>query len=134
MEIIRFVFTGRILKTFKFKAMGYTTNFVGSLKPTPKLTVKQKNTINNFKEVRHYQDGYPGIWCQWIIKDGVLVWDGSEKFYNYTEWLQYLIDNYFTEWKVLLNGQIEFQGGRIEDRGLIKVTNNIIEVIKPKYE
>ena len=41
-------------------------------------------------------DGVPGYWCQWIINnDGDLEWDGGEKFYNYVEWLKFLITHFF---------------------------------------
>jgi len=38
----------------------------------------------------------PGLWCQWIPnEDGTKIeWDGAEKFYNSTEWIQYIIDNF----------------------------------------
>lgn len=68
----------------------------------------------------------PGLWCQWIIEDGQLMHDGGEKFYHYTEWLQYLINNFFSAWQVKLNGQIKWQGEDMEDRGLITVIDNIV--------
>lgn len=72
----------------------------------------------------------PGLWCQWIINDNdELEWDGGEKFYNYVEWLDYLIDTFFEPEGYILNGTIEFQGEDSDDCGYIKVTNNIVNQI-----
>lgn len=32
----------------------------------------------------------PGLWCQWGPRDdgAQILWVGSEKFYNYVDWLQ----------------------------------------------
>jgi hypothetical protein len=69
----------------------------------------------------------PGLWCQWIITEGgTLEWDGGEKFYNYEEWLEYLIDNFFEPLGYILNGDIEWQGEDYDDFGTIHVENNII--------
>lgn len=69
----------------------------------------------------------PGLWCQWIINEsGCLEWDGGEKFYNYEEWLEYLIDNFFEPLGYVLNGDIEWQGESYDDFGTIHVENNII--------
>lgn len=71
----------------------------------------------------------PGLWCQWIINgDDELVWDEGEKFYNYIEWLAYLISNFFEPLDYVLNGEIEFQGEDMEDFGTIVVTDNYINV------
>lgn len=68
--------------------------------------------------------GQPGLWCQWIIENGELVWDGGEKFYNYVEWLEYLIKHFFAPLGYVLNGVIGFQGESYDDRGNIEVTDN----------
>jgi hypothetical protein len=48
--------------------------------------------------------GQPGLWCQWVVNDyNYLEWDGGEKFYNYTEWLDYLIEHFFEPWGYTLN-------------------------------
>lgn len=74
--------------------------------------------------------GVPGLWCQWIITDDdELEWDGNEKFYNYVEWLEYLINKFFEPEGYILNGTIEFEGEDSGDRGYIKVTNNIVEQV-----
>lgn len=71
----------------------------------------------------------PGLWCQWYMRESdYLEWDGGEKFYDYIEWLKYLMDNFFTPWGVLFNGQIEWRGESWEDTGTIIVKNNKIEV------
>jgi len=38
----------------------------------------------------------PGLWCQWVPnEDGTAIeWDGGEKFYEYVEWLEYIISNF----------------------------------------
>lgn len=70
--------------------------------------------------------GQPGLWCQWTInKEGTeLEWDGGEKFYSYTEWLEYLIKHFFSKWGVILNGEVTWQGEDSSDVGKIVVVDN----------
>lgn len=65
----------------------------------------------------------PGLWCHWVLsEDGTeLKWNGAEKFYKYIEWLQYMIDNFFTGWGIELSGEIKWQGQDELDYGTIKV-------------
>lgn len=71
----------------------------------------------------------PGLWCQWMIDDdGNLVWDGGEKFYEYGEWLTYLIDNFLAPSGYVCNGEIEFQGEDMNDFGTIHVKDNVVTV------
>jgi len=107
--------------------MGYTTDFKGSLSFSKNLTKAQVKTINDFCHSRHDTPGYPGIWCDWEVCSNSLQHNGGEKFYNYVEWLQYLIDNYFSKWGVLLNGEMAWSGEDSEDRGVIIVENNDVE-------
>jgi len=71
----------------------------------------------------------PSLWCGWEIdKDASgLQWDGGEKFYNYIEWLQYMIDNFFKRWNYVLDGEIEWEGEERDDIGIIIVSNNVVE-------
>ena len=71
----------------------------------------------------------PGLWCQWMIDDdGNLVWDGGEKFYEYGEWLTYLIDHFLAPSGYVCNGEIEFQGEDMNDFGTIHVKDNVVTV------
>ena len=71
----------------------------------------------------------PGYWCQWIInQDGELEWDGGEKFYEYTQWLEFLIKYFFEPEGYILNGSIDFQGEDRDDAGTIYVTDNIVTI------
>ena len=70
----------------------------------------------------------PGLWCGWEIKDDTLQWDGSEKFYHYQEWLQYVIDNFMERWDISLDGEVKWTGEDDGDIGKIVVTENQIEV------
>ena len=74
----------------------------------------------------------PGLWCQWeITEDGTeLQWDGGEKFYNYVEWLEYLINRFFSKWGVLLNGEIEWVGEDTSDLGKIVVKDNVVKALE----
>lgn len=71
----------------------------------------------------------PGLWCQWIVdEDGNIAWDQNEKFYCYVEWLEYIIKNFIEPSGYTVSGAIEWQGESWDDRGLIIVRENQIEV------
>lgn len=75
-------------------------------------------------------DGQPGLWCQWAPNnDGTaIVWDGGEKFYDYVEWIKYLIENFIKPWGYVLNGEVGWSGEDIDDRGLICIDNNDVKI------
>jgi hypothetical protein len=70
--------------------------------------------------------GQPGLWCQWEpSEDGTEIhWNGGEKFYDYVEWLEYLIVHFLHPWRYVLNGEVTWQGEDPSDIGKIIVTNN----------
>lgn len=72
----------------------------------------------------------PSLWCQWVpTPDGkTIVWDGGEKFYNYVEWIEYLINSFLLPWGHVLDGTMEWQGEDSDDRGAIRITNNVVEI------
>lgn len=102
--------------------MGYQTEFNGVIKVEPPLSPEEINYLNMFSDSRrmnrekgpyYVRDDnesdvinpnrppkcQPNLWCQWIsTEDGSgIEWDGSEKFYDAAEWMQYLIDHFFGE-------------------------------------
>ncbi len=75
----------------------------------------------------------PEIWCQWVVAaDGEsLLWDGSEKFTEYIEWLEYLIANFFQRWGRVLSGAVAYEGEDAEDAGTIVIEDN--KVIRRRH-
>jgi len=74
----------------------------------------------------------PGLWCQWVPSDDGrrIEWDAGEKFYDYIEWLEYVIDRFMTTWGYVLNGSVEWFGEDYDDRGRIDVKDNKVTVRK----
>ena len=74
-------------------------------------------------------EGQPGLWCQWVPNsDGTaIIWDGGEKFYNYVEWLKYLIENFLNPWGYVVNGEMHWYGEDRDDMGIIVVENNVVK-------
>jgi hypothetical protein len=74
--------------------------------------------------------GQPGLWCQWEPNDDgtEIEWNGAEKFYDYIEWINYLIAHFLTRWGYKLNGEVEWQGGRRDDLGKIVIVDNVIQI------
>lgn len=83
------------------------------------------DSIINYNTPPKFQ---PSLWCDWIIKDNKLIWDGGEKFYKYTNWLTYLIYNFFNPCNYLLNGEVNWQGEDSLDNGIIKIVDNKITI------
>lgn len=113
--------------------MGYNTDLHGKFNLDKALTVEQAKKLEEFADERHEPGdgaGYPGYWCQWVpSSDGMgLEWDGNEKFYDYVEWLEYLIKHFIKPWGLKLNGEVEWEGEESGDLGLIIAKDNEISV------
>lgn len=70
----------------------------------------------------------PGLWCEWEPNEAgdAIEWNGSEKFYDYVEWLQYLIKEVLAPRGYKLNGEVRWQGEEMHDCGVLTVQNNDI--------
>jgi len=75
---------------------------------------------------RGHPGGQPGYWCQWVPNaDGTeLSWDGGDKFYEYVEWIEYLVETFFTPWGYTLSGEVEWFGEDRADHGKIEIIDN----------
>ena len=72
----------------------------------------------------------PSLWCQWIPNhDGTAIeWDGREKFYDYVDWIKYLIENILSPRGYTLTGDVQWRGEDWEDTGTISITENRVTV------
>ena len=73
-------------------------------------------------------DGQHGLWCHWVPnEDGTSIqWDGGDKFYDYVEWIEYIVEHFIQPWGYVLNGKVEWVGEGAIDRGMIIVKDNNI--------
>lgn len=108
--------------------MGYNTDFEGKFEFDEELDLETLNRLKELNKDRHDEGDFPGIWCQWEpTEDGKeLKWDENEKFYNYVEWLQYIINNIVKPKGYVLNGSVEWVGEERGDYGLIEVKDNVV--------
>lgn len=86
---------------------------------------------DDVRDANHPPSGQPGLWCQWIpTEDGrAIEHDGGEKFYNYVEWIEYLIKHFLAPWGYLLNGSVEWNGEERKDFGTIRIIDNEITIL-----
>lgn len=117
--------------------MGYTTDFDGRFEFNKPLDVETFNFLKEFADTRHEgseQGSEIGLYCQWVpTKDGKgLEWDGGEKFYEYVEWLEYLIKEFLAPKGYVLNGEVTWEGEESGDLGKIIVKNNVVKTKEGK--
>jgi hypothetical protein len=76
-------------------------------------------------------EGQPGLWCQWVPNENgtEIEWDGAEKFYRYTEWLEYLIEHFLKPWGYKLNGRVVWRSDSNNDSGVIYVKDNKVKAV-----
>ena len=68
----------------------------------------------------------PGLFCKWTVdvEDNSIVWDGTQDFENFFEWLNYLIEIVLKPRGYVVNGKVRYVGKRLDDMGLITVKKN----------
>ena len=110
--------------------MGYNTDFNGEFNLDKRLDLQHEALLINFAEDRHDTGACPGAWCGWVPnEDGTaIVWNEQEKFYDYIEWIKYLIEVYLTPWGYVVNGSVYWYGEEGGDTGRIDVENNVVTV------
>jgi len=110
--------------------VGYTTDFEGQFNVTPTLSQEHLVHLSNFIDARHEGSGFPGYYCQWVPNETgtVIEWDGNEKFYDYEDWIVYLIKNFLAPWGYKLNGTVLWSGESRGDSGVITITDNRVHV------
>jgi hypothetical protein len=76
----------------------------------------------------------PSLWCLWVpTNDNMgLMWNGGEKFHDYIEWLEYLIDNFLKPWGYVLNGEVKWFGEGRGDAGIIVAKKNVVSTKRAK--
>ncbi len=97
-------------------------------------TYKRRNAIVDDNYPPRSQ---PSLWCCWEINDkGKLIWDKTEKFYEYVKWLEYLISNFFEPEGLKLSGICTYVGEEAFDCGYILVENNRVTQVpfRDEYE
>ena len=86
----------------------------------------REDTIINYNRPPGEQ---PGLWCQWQLQrdNQTIMWDGGEKFYYYTEWIEYIISKILAPRGYIVNGEVEWSGEDPTDVGKIVVKNNKVK-------
>jgi len=117
--------------------MGYDTSLTGTFDLDKPLTQEHYDFLMAFADDRHDDtatDKFPGIHCQWVPSGDLLSieYDGGEKFYNYTEWIEYLIKEFLIPWGYTLNGKVYWSGEDDDDTGFITVTDNDVRTTNIK--
>lgn len=99
--------------------------YVGSETSGFRGQVRDASTI----DYNHPPATQPGLWCQWVPTDDgkTIEWDGGEKFYDYVEWLRYIIENFLKPWGYTLNGTVRWRGENFDDLGVISVISNQVK-------
>ena len=72
----------------------------------------------------------PSLQCCWMYDEtnNSIKWDGTEKFYNYMEWIKYLIDRVIEPKGYVLNGEVDWRGEHPGDFGKLVVYDNTVLV------
>ncbi len=72
----------------------------------------------------------PSLWLKWIpTKDRLHIeWDKAEKFYGYIEWIEYIVEKILIPKGYVLNGKVSWQGQDPNDKGVVIVKNNEVEI------
>ncbi|PIM51892.1 hypothetical protein CS062_17355 [Roseateles chitinivorans] len=110
--------------------MGYTTKFTGHLTLSRPLTMIEAKTLLEINEDPATATGNrPGDgYMQWVPGTDLqsIVWDGGEKFYDYTEWLQWVC-GWLRDRGIVCWGTFIWSGEQAGDHGELVVLDNVVE-------
>lgn len=107
--------------------MGYTTEFTGKIQLSRALTFTEaKQLLTWADDPDSIDQPKPEGYLQWVTNSELdaIGWDGNEKFYGYTEWMQWVCD-WLKGIGISANGILQWSGEDTQDVGLLTVVDNI---------
>jgi hypothetical protein len=71
--------------------------------------------------------GQPNLICQWVPSEDRcgIEWDHGPAFYEFVEWLEYLIAHFFAPWGINVNGTMRMLGEGGAEGNLYVVNNKV---------
>lgn len=119
--------------------MGYTTKFKGNFElsavPSAEVIIKLRELeMADGRESQWKDTNCPDSYNQWeLTKDCQRIkWDGNEKFYNYVEWLQWIIDKILAPSGLRLTGSVQYSGEETDDVGVLAMIDG--KVVQTKLQ
>jgi hypothetical protein len=112
--------------------MGYDTRFKGTFTLSRQLTLDEVNELLDIAHEKSEDFNWtrvnktPDSHLAWIpTRDGrgIRFDDNSEKFRNYVEWLQWLMDNPLRRMGITVSGEVTFQGESMDDVGMVAIVD-----------
>lgn len=103
--------------------MGYDTRFEGHFVLSRKLGHKQACWLRELMEGRLPDDKWAS--CDWELNDDdkTIGFNGSEKFYEYVPWMQYITDSLKQKFGIEVSGEVNYSGEDFEDHGILKIVD-----------
>lgn len=109
--------------------MGYTTKFNGSIKLSRQLTMGEAKQLLEFNEDPDKVPApHPNSYMQWVPGSTLdcIGWDGGEKFYEYAEWLQWIV-LWLAARGISSSGILSWSGEQAGDTGTLTVIDGRVE-------
>jgi hypothetical protein len=107
--------------------MGYTTKFIGHITLSRPLTMGEAKELLEFNEEpeRIKDAGKLTGYMQWVPSETLdaIVWDQQEKFYDYEEWMAWLL-RWLDARGIQANGVLDWRGEDSSDIGRIIVKDS----------
>jgi len=90
------------------------------------------------EDIVHYNEPpstQPSMWLKWIVEDDrqTITWSGGEKFYDYVEWIEYLIAKILAPRGYIVNGSVDWFGESRGDTGSIIVEENKVRAVEHEH-
>lgn len=115
--------------------MGYTTTFAGGFDLSRPLTLAEANCwLRNWygQDPNGFvSEGAPRGFLQWVPSEdlGHVVWDGEEKFYDYAEWLGWLVGR-LDKLGIACTGEVRWAGEDRLDTGVLRIADGRVEAVR----
>ena len=113
------------------KEMGYATVFDGKFtidRPVDEETYGLLARLANERDRDGLPEGFPHTWCDWLIQGDhqTIEWDEEEHFYDFEEWVGYIVDKILSPRGYVVNGEVMWRGEDFLDMGRLTVRDNVV--------
>jgi hypothetical protein len=109
--------------------MGYYTTLRGRFDVTPPFSDLMLARLQAIRKERHDAKDSPSNYCYWEPTEdgqGIECRESDCSFYNYVEWLEWIVTDVLAPEGYTVNGAVEWEGSEHGDLGCITVTNNVV--------